>query len=311
MKNNYQVQKNIYFLFIIILGLSYIFFLTSLGIGLFNACMSKLILVTGVEFNADFLSSYFYIYLGVGMIYIALLAKSFKGIFKLIYKIRKTNNFLNSLDIERYDDFNLINSTKQYAFTKGFFEPQVFLSRGLVDCVNEKELNAIKLHEVGHAISFDPLKILIVEIIEELLAWFPYKSMIFSQYKLLTELCADENAVDAMDSRKPVVSALYKVLSSDNLVYPGFSTNSERIGILVGNSKFSARKFIAYSCLMIVVISTSSLMMNKTQPFNVCDGVESCFVEEYLASNDFVSGKSCVKQKVVRNYSPALQSIGN
>ena len=66
-------------------------------------------------------------------------------------------------------NFNIITNKPNLAFTYGYFKPEVYISKNFIKELNRNEFNALLEHELSHKNSYDPLMMLIMLFIKELL----------------------------------------------------------------------------------------------------------------------------------------------
>ncbi|WP_141502909.1 M56 family metallopeptidase [Paenibacillus luteus] len=131
-----------------------------------------------------------------------------------------------SLTASVFQDFHpqnqniiVIDHERAMAFTAGFRRPLIVISSGLMNMLDHMELRAVIEHESFHQQKFDALKIFVLQIISQSLWFVPVTKWSYSSYKLLSELLADQYAVQKTGSELGLGSALLK------LIKKGFSDN--------------------------------------------------------------------------------------
>lgn len=113
----------------------------------------------------------------------------------------------------------VIDHEHAMAFTVGFRRPLVVLSSGLTEILDQLELEAVIKHETFHQQQFDALKIFVLQLISQSLWFIPLTKWSYNNYKLISELLADEYTIKETGSELGLGSALLK------LIKKGFSDN--------------------------------------------------------------------------------------
>lgn len=118
--------------------------------------------------------------------------------------------------IKEYQPLNqniiVIDHEHAIAFTVGFRRPLVVLSSGLTEILDHQELEAVIEHESFHQRQFDALKIFLLQIISQSLWFIPLTKWSYQNYKLISELLADEYAIKETGSELGLGSALLKLI---------------------------------------------------------------------------------------------------
>jgi Zn-dependent protease with chaperone function len=132
----------------------------------------------------------------------------------------------------------LLDAPHPRAFTFGYVRPTVCISRGLLDCLDDVELEAVLRHENAHAHKLDPLRMLLVTSITRALFFAPLTKKLHEAFQIAKEVDADQAVIRAMGSARPLVSALIAAgeapYGADTIA--GFAdTLSVRIDWLEGN----------------------------------------------------------------------------
>lgn len=127
-----------------------------------------------------------------------------------------------------------------FAFTNGLLRPRVVLSHGLVDNLDDGQLEAVLRHELAHARRRDPLRILIARSLARALALVPAAPRSLDAYLCRLELAADRSVVREMGDVFPLASALQRTLSAPPMpdiasaAVSGLSATDVRIDQLMG-----------------------------------------------------------------------------
>jgi Zn-dependent protease with chaperone function len=108
-------------------------------------------------------------------------------------------------------DVTIFEDLRPLALTAGFLKPRVFVSANIVGALDEKELQAIVLHELHHRDSRDPLKGLAVSFISDLLFFLPISRFLRKTYSLTAEMAADAHSIELRADPLDLAASLLKV----------------------------------------------------------------------------------------------------
>ncbi|MFE4200844.1 M56 family metallopeptidase [Aneurinibacillus aneurinilyticus] len=111
-------------------------------------------------------------------------------------------------------DIIVINHEQLLAFTMGFRRPCIVLSTGLIEILEDHELEAVVEHETFHQQNYDSLKIFTLQLISQSLWFIPLTKWSYRNYKIISELLADEYAIQKMGSELGLGSALLKLIKN-------------------------------------------------------------------------------------------------
>lgn len=137
----------------------------------------------------------------------------------------------------------VIASPKPLAFTFGYFAPSVAVSDALARSLDDRELEALLLHEAEHVRRRDPLRLLLVTAISRALVFAPLFGRLAESFRAAKEIDADRAVIRAMGNHDALVSALLAAGTNDvGGATAGFSDAlSARIAALDGEELPSAR----------------------------------------------------------------------
>ncbi|MCB0247340.1 MAG: M56 family metallopeptidase [Anaerolineae bacterium] len=111
-------------------------------------------------------------------------------------------------ELELAGHLHLVTDRAAYTFTQGLLRPQVWLSTGLVDLLDEPELRAVLVHERHHIRQHDPLRVLLSRSLAEALFFLPLAGSLRDTYMAAKEVEADQ----ASAADNALASALLKLL---------------------------------------------------------------------------------------------------
>ncbi|MEW9669977.1 M56 family metallopeptidase [Ammoniphilus sp. 3BR4] len=203
--------------------LTHLFFGVDVPVNFFQFCISL--------FKEDSLYYFLIIFLLNTIIAYTILITAIKIVEQYVL-LRRFRKKILSLRNEDYTsilnlDFNrpnqdilVINHDQPLAFSMGFRIPIIVLSTGLIDMLDGQELEAVVYHETFHQQNYDSLKTFALQLISQAMWYIPLTKWSYENYKIISELSADEYAVHKMGSELGLGSALIK------LIKQGFQVNS-------------------------------------------------------------------------------------
>ena len=129
------------------------------------------------------------------------------------------------------------------AYCAGVLRPMVWISTGATERLEDDELEAVLWHESYHLRHRDPWRILIAQILREMLFLFPLVRSLVSRFEVAKELDADREALRAQGSAAPLAGALTTLgrsappLVPADLAIGAWSTSTARVDQLCGASE--------------------------------------------------------------------------
>ncbi len=104
--------------------------------------------------------------------------------------------------------WHIVEDTSYYAFTWGFRQRRIAVSRGLWDALPEESLRAVLYHEFEHASARDPLQRFFLQLLAEAFPGFGFQELL-QAYQLRCEVNADAASITACGGDDlPLLSAL-------------------------------------------------------------------------------------------------------
>ncbi len=137
---------------------------------------------------------------------------------------------------------HLLDSDVSLCFCAGFIMPQIYLSRRMMEKLPQEQLEALLLHEKYHLKNYDPLKILLGQLVVSALFFVPVLQDMFKRYLIEKEIAADESAIRYQGHNRGIASVLGSLLhehytaSAPSLVAAGTEALDYRIGHLAGHA---------------------------------------------------------------------------
>lgn len=136
---------------------------------------------------------------------------------KLIQKLSVAKNDEKTTSMnEKFKHVNnkilVVNTDEPLAFTVGFRHPFIVFSTGLLALLDVDELEAVVEHESFHQKYYHPLVIFILQLISQALWFVPLTKWCYKNYKIMSELLADEHAINKMGTELSISAALLKLI---------------------------------------------------------------------------------------------------
>ncbi len=161
----------------------------------------------------------------------------------------------------------LLDSDDYFSFCAFCFHPRIYVSRAMVEMLENDELEALLLHERYHLENYDPLKIFSGQLMVSAFFFIPIMKDLFKNYLVTKEVNADSSAVRYQANRRGIMGALQKLLVTNNAGEPaafavsGTDTLEYRIEHLVGGAykQRISLSHIAVSLLMLFLVIGSLL----------------------------------------------------
>ncbi|MGH2970414.1 MAG: M56 family metallopeptidase [Solirubrobacteraceae bacterium] len=184
----------------------------------------------GVGLGELNLASGFVILVGSGGL--AAVVLSLRAAVRELAAVRRLRRALPVLGPGSDDNTIVIDAERPLAFCVGPLRPLVYVSRGALETLDRDEVTAVLAHEAHHAKRRDPLRLLVARSLAEGLFFLPGLRRLAQRYAALAEVAADEAAVRAVGSPKPLAAALLAFDAHPSPVAVGIAP--ERVDHLLG-----------------------------------------------------------------------------
>jgi hypothetical protein len=126
------------------------------------------------------------------------LAVTLRAIAGLVREVKIARRFQRSLHtIGHRGDAMIIEDDRPRAFCAGLVRPRVYISSGALALLDADALEAVLLHERHHAARRDPLRLACGRVAARALFFLPGLGQVIARQSALTELSADEHAINA------------------------------------------------------------------------------------------------------------------
>jgi Zn-dependent protease with chaperone function len=109
-------------------------------------------------------------------------------------------------------DFRIVDSSEPIVAAVGGWRPKLVAARRVINVCTQEEFNQIIAHEAAHISARDNLKLLLLTIVPDPLAWIPTGAELVQRWRTAVEFEADERATgDDARKRVALAAALIKV----------------------------------------------------------------------------------------------------
>lgn len=129
-----------------------------------------------------------------------------------LYKDSKLTTEMNETYSPDENHLIIVSHPIPLAITMGLMQPKVVLSTGLMNLLNENEIEAVIAHEMAHLKSRDPLTIFFMTLCSSTIWYIPILKWMNKQYRIMKELAADDYAIEKQETTVHLGSALLKML---------------------------------------------------------------------------------------------------
>jgi Zn-dependent protease with chaperone function len=159
------------------------------------------------------------------------LSKLFGSIFnvfsfrkELLNKKNEHHDNLISLfvSLDLHEKVLIFTQDKPQAFCFGIRNPKIYISTGLIQMMDQKELEVILRHEKYHLEHRDTLTLLLATIVESLFPFFPVVSDFIRVYRTDREVAADKAAMQSLIDKQSLRNVLRKLIQYEPVAHPVF-----------------------------------------------------------------------------------------
>ncbi|MBI4008925.1 M56 family metallopeptidase [Candidatus Roizmanbacteria bacterium] len=130
---------------------------------------------------------------------------------------KKVKNILVPLGLN--NKVYIIRNENLFSFCFGIFSPNIIITTHLINTLNEKELEAVFLHEQAHLRSHDPLKILLGKTIASTFFFLPIFSELNNNMNTDNEILADRFVTNVQQNSSYLKNALKKILTEPKIQF--------------------------------------------------------------------------------------------
>lgn len=143
------------------------------------------------------------------------------GVFKGLLSLIKAERGIKRLPI-KYKERSVVlidDSRYKAAFTYGLINPRIYISKGLLESIDPRELKGVFLHELHHKRQRDPLKLFFISVLKDSFFYIPLVKHLLFYTRVRKEHEADDRAAAFMREPYSLAGALLKVARHNNGVF--------------------------------------------------------------------------------------------
>ncbi len=159
---------------------------------------------------------------------------------------------------------DVVDAPRAFAFAYGWIRPRICVSTGLLDVLDDPELEAVMHHEGWHAARRDPLRLLLAQTIGAAFGAVPEMRRLVRLYVVAMEVAADRHVVAMMGHPRALASALTTIVAPP-VATPAFEGHTEaRAAALTGTLPVipRGRGRLAAALLLLELAVLAPLLMN-------------------------------------------------
>ena len=168
---------------------------------------------------------------GVGLAVLSLAVRSLLAHYRAQRRVLSALPLLREITL-RGTAVTVFGHERPKAFCAGLLRPRIYLSSAALQMAPVAELAAVLAHESHHCCRHDPLRMLIVELLEDSLFILPLMRRLRERYCALAELAADEAAISETGDRSALAAALITFAATPSAGVVGIAP--ERVDHLLG-----------------------------------------------------------------------------
>ncbi|MGH2374535.1 MAG: M56 family metallopeptidase [bacterium] len=169
----------------------------------------------------------------------------------------------------------VIHDVRPRALTVGMITPRIIMSTGLIDTLEDDELEAVLLHEQSHLQNGDPLHLLLARALAAAFFYVPLVRALAQRYQAAIELAADEYVIATQGGALSLSSAIVKLLrarSSTTLAIPFTGAADLRISYLleqdVNLPGVSRRSMLQSAAALVALMTPVATLYGLAEAFN-------------------------------------------
>jgi len=172
---------------------------------------------------------------------------------------------------------NVISSDeKRAAFSMGWLKPAIYMTSALIESSTPPALDIILRHELSHCRRRDPLRIMLLNAVSELLWFVPVIKPQVDNWTLAAEMACDKSALDAghdkLDVAKVLVELAAPPILAGHHASPALSSIRDhlefRVKSLLGENSFKSAR-IRPGLIIASLLIVSSILISSTAVITV------------------------------------------
>jgi hypothetical protein len=165
---------------------------------------------------------------------LAVLGLSLRAGLRELLGSRRLNAWLRTQVAFTLGDAAVIEDDRPTAFCAGLLRPRIYVSTGALSALDKQALDAVLEHEREHRRRQDPLRLAVGRVMVHALFFVPGRGALSTRHESLTELSADERAVQASAYGGRALARAMLTFSEDHSAAPGVGIDPARADALLG-----------------------------------------------------------------------------
>lgn len=210
----------------------------------------------------------------------ALLIWSCISFIRVTLSTRRVYQWVQSLRVESTIhgfSIDLIDVDGPLVFCYGLLRPRIAVSQMIVDSLPVRELSAMIQHEMHHQQSRDPLKLFVMQWLEQTFFFIPGFRDLVQLFRLSMEMEADETIPEPNDLRRALLYhiglRLENQLSTESLPSIAyFSVTEARLSILIGHAPDIRNRKLMWGIILPIILISLFIFFGQSS---------EVFAEEY------------------------------
>ena len=243
-------------------------------------------------------------------------------VLSILFYVIKTKRFVSTLLTKKVNSHQIKELTQKLdlsgkvqvfesdhfiAFTYGYLSPRICISNRYLLSLDDKELEAVLMHEKDHLTKRDPLKILILKSLVNAFFYIPVMRSISNEFQASREIDIDKKVMLDQKTDENIGSALLKILKSNlqledqsKLAIGPFGYSKDRVkGIIDKN--YMRRPVISITTILISLISITGFALLFTSNASAISDYEVSTCPHHQSMNT-MDETSCMVDTSINDY---------
>jgi beta-lactamase regulating signal transducer with metallopeptidase domain len=196
--------------------------------------VSHRIAVLGQELSYPVANVGALVVLGLALLGAAVLSITIAGAAQELKATRRFGRRLAAGRRARVNDAFVIDDERPQAFCAGLLRPRVYVTTGALAILDEQAVEAVLVHEAHHARRRDPLRLATSRVLTRALFFLPGLDELERQREALSEISADESAIDAGPANRSALARAMLSFTESSLSDDSVGIDSARVDHLIG-----------------------------------------------------------------------------
>jgi hypothetical protein len=189
-------------------------------------------------------------------------ARALTGAVRELQTCRRFDRLLSGEQPQALHGAVVIADPQPRAFCAGLVRPQVYLSTGAIELLDDAALSAVLAHERHHARRHDPLRLAAGRVLARALFFLPELRDLVDRQQALAELSADESAVNAVPANRSALARAMLSFSDAPTLDGSAGIDPARVDYLLGDPpswRFPAVLCLAAAAVLVLLVTVAVL----------------------------------------------------